>query len=137
MNLCHIVAGIPKEECNAMRKMMKPVGSGNENIDKARALKEKFISGSIANGIDKHIAEDLYEKILYFAGYGFNKSHAVSYAINSYYCAWLMTYYEEEWITSYLEAVSSNPNKLSKALSETKKMGYKITKIDINKADHH
>ncbi len=137
MNLCHVVAGIPKEECNAMRKMMKPVGSGNENIDKARALKEKFISGSIANGVDKHIAEDLYEKILYFAGYGFNKSHAVSYAINSYYCAWLMTYYEEEWITAYLEAVSSNPNKLSKALSETKKMGYKITKIDINEADHH
>ena len=134
MNLCHVVAGIPKDECNAMRKMMKPVGSGNENIDKARALKEKFISGSIANGVEKHVAEDLYEKILYFAGYGFNKSHAVSYAINSYYCAWLMTYYEQEWITAYLEAVSSNPNKLSKALSEVKKMGYTTTKVDINKA---
>ena len=134
MNLCHIVAGIPKDECNAMRKMMKPVGSGNENIEKAKALKEKFISGSIANGVERHIAEDLYEKILYFAGYGFNKSHAVSYAINSYYCAWLMTYFEEEWITAYLEAVSSNPNKLSKAMSEVKKMGYSTTKIDINKA---
>jgi len=134
MNLCHVVAGIPKDECNAMRKMMKPVGSGNENIEKAKALQEKFISGSIANGVQKHIAEDLYEKILYFAGYGFNKSHAVSYAINSYYCAWLMTYYETEWVTAYLEAVSSNPNKLSKALSEVKKMGYTTTKIDINKA---
>ena len=137
MNLCHIVAGIPKEECNAMRKMMKPVGSGNENIEKAKALKEKFIAGSIANGVDKYIAEDLYEKILYFAGYGFNKSHAVSYAINSYYCAWLLTHFEKEWVTAYLQTCSGNPNKLSKALSEIKKLGYRLSKIDINKANKH
>ena len=41
MALCNIVAGIPKAECNAMRKMMKPVGSGNENVQKARALKNR------------------------------------------------------------------------------------------------
>ena len=137
MALCNIVAGIPKIECNAMRKMMKPVGSGDENIKKARALKKKFMAGAIVNGVKEEIAEDLYEKILYFAGYGFNKSHAVAYAINSYYCAWLLTYYEQEWIQAYLEAVSQNPKKLSKAMSEVKGLGYKITKIDINSADKY
>jgi DNA polymerase-3 subunit alpha len=137
MALCNIVAGIPKAECNAMRKMMKPVGSGNENVKKARALKEKFMTGAVANGVKLAIAEDLYEKILYFAGYGFNKSHAVSYAVNSYYCAWLLTYYEQEWIQAYLEAVSGNPKKLAKALSEVKGLGYKIAKIDINLAEKH
>ena len=137
MALCNVVAGIPKAECNAMRKMMKPVGSGNENIKKARSLKKKFLDGSAANGVRKDIAEDLYEKILYFAGYGFNKSHAVSYAVNSYYCAWLLTHYEQEWVQAYLEAVSGNPKKLTKALGEVKGLGYKIAKIDINLADKH
>ena len=135
MGLCHHVAGIPKNECNAMRKMMKPVSSGNENINKAKKLQEKFIKGAVANGVSQSIARNLYEKILFFAGYGFNKSHAVSYAINSYHCAWLMTYYEEEWIKAYLEAASGNPKKLAKAVSEVKGLRYKIMPIDINYAE--
>jgi DNA polymerase III subunit alpha len=135
MGLCHHVAGIPKDECNAMRKMMKPVSSGNENIDKAKKLQEKFIKGAMKNGVSQSVAKSLYEKILFFAGYGFNKSHAVSYAINSYHCAWFMTYYEEEWVKAYLEAASGNPKKLTKAVSEVKGLGYKIMPIDVNYAE--
>ena len=135
MALCHLVAGIPKDECNAMRKMMKPVSSGSDNIDKAKKLREKFIKGAMANGVSQSIAKSLYEKILFFAGYGFNKSHAVSYAVNSYHCAWLMTYYEDEWIKAYLEAASGNPKKLAKAVSEVKGLGYKIVPIDVNYAE--
>ena len=135
MALCNVVAGIPKLELNKIRKMMKPGGSSGENVEKAKALKERFISGAMQNGVQRSIAEGLYEKILYFAGYGFNASHAVSYAINSYYCAWLLTHYEEEWVTAYLEAVSSNPKKLSKALSEVKSLGYSVSRVDINKSD--
>ena len=135
MALCNVVAGIPKIELNKIRKMMKPGGSSGENVEKARALKERFITGAVENGVERRTAEDLYEKILYFAGYGFNASHAVSYAINSYYCAWLSTYYEEEWVTAYLEAVSGNPKKLSKALSEVKALGYSVSRVDINKSD--
>jgi DNA polymerase-3 subunit alpha len=135
MELCHVVAGFPKAECNKLRKMMKPVGSGSENIDKARALEEKFVSGASLNGVSKDIARELYKNILYFSGYGFNKSHAVSYAINSYYCAWLLTYYEQEWIQSYLEAASGNPKKLAKAISEAKGLGYNIVPLDINSAE--
>ena len=135
MQLCHVVAGIPKLELNKIRKMMKPGGSSGENVDKARALKNRFISGAVANGVQENTALELYEKILYFSGYGFNASHAVSYAINSYYCAWLLTYYEKEWITAYLEATSANPKKLSKALSEAKTLGYTVSRVDINHSD--
>jgi DNA polymerase III alpha subunit len=131
MELCHVVAGFPKAECNKIRKMMKPVGSGNENVEKARALKEKFVKGSVANGIDEKTADKLYENICYFSGYGFNKSHAVAYAMNSYYCAWLMTYYEQEWLISYLEATAGS-KKAPKAIAEVKGLGYKIVPIDIN-----
>jgi len=133
MELCHVVAGFPKAECNKIRKMMKPVGSGNENVEKAKALKEKFVKGSMANGIDERTADKLYENICYFSGYGFNKSHAVSYAMNSYYCAWLMTYYEQEWLIAYLEATAGS-KKAPKAISEVKSLGYKIVPIDINYA---
>lgn len=63
-----------------------------------------------------------------------SNSHAVSYSINSYYCAWLMTHYEEEWLCAYLEASSDNPTKRTKALSEIKKLGYTVVPIDINSA---
>ena len=135
MQLCHVVAGIPKLELNKIRKMMKPGGNSDENVEKAMALKERFITGAVENGVEKSIAERLYEKILYFSGYGFNASHAVSYAVISYYCAWFLTHYEKEWITAYLESSSGNPKKLSKAISEAKGLGYKISRLDINLSD--
>ena len=134
MKLCNLVAGIPKAECNAMRKMMKPSKSSTESLEKARLLKIQFIEGAVANGVKKHDAEELYEKILYFAGYGFNKSHAVSYALDSYYCAWMMTYHEEEWLCAYLESMEGNPKKRAKAFSEVQSLGYKMVPIDINEA---
>jgi DNA polymerase-3 subunit alpha len=73
MQIANVVAGFPEEECNAIRKMLKPTASG-DNQDKAIALKQKFIDGCVANGVAKNVAVDLYEKILYFASYGFNKS---------------------------------------------------------------
>jgi DNA polymerase-3 subunit alpha len=136
MALCNVVAGIPKLELNKVRKMMKPGGSSDENVTKAKELKERFITGSVANGVKEETANQLYEKILYFSGYGFNKSHAVCYAINSFYCAWFLTYYENEWVCAYLEACSNNPKKLSKAISEVKSLGYKISKLDINTSEN-
>ncbi|HIL99146.1 MAG TPA: DNA polymerase III subunit alpha [Pseudomonadales bacterium] len=135
MALCHVVAGIPKLELNKIRKMMKPSSSSSENVEKAEALRERFISGAVGNGVEESTAKELYEKILYFAGYGFNASHAVSYAIISYYCAWFLTHHEKEWVTSYLEAMSGSPKKLSKALSEVKSLGYKVSGVDINLSD--
>jgi DNA-directed DNA polymerase III PolC len=133
MQIAHQIAGFPEEECNAIRKMLKPTTSG-DNQEKATALKEQFIAGCISNGVEKHIAVDLYEKILYFAQYGFNRSHSVAYAINSYYCAWLLTYFPTEWILAYLESTAGT-KKASKALSDVKSQNYEIVPIDINEAN--
>lgn len=63
-----------------------------------------------------------------------NCSHAFSYAIDSYYCAWLLTHYEEEWLSAYMESMSGNPDDKAYAFSEIKSMGYEIVPIDINHA---
>ena len=137
MELCHVVAGFPQEDCDMIRRtIMKRSASKADAMKKqAQQLKEQFVVGCVANGLKQRLASDLYEKILFFSGYGFNKSHAVSYAIDSYYCAWLMTHYEEEWLCAYLESMSGSPDKRKKAFSEVKKLGYKIVPLDINHAD--
>ena len=136
MELCNVVAGFPQEDCDMIRRtIMKRSASKAAAMKKqAQQLKEQFVAGCLDNGLKQGLASELYEKILFFSGYGFNKSHAVSYAIDSYYCAWLMTYYEEEWLCAYLEAMSNNPTKRAKAFSEIKKLGYKVVPIDINYA---
>lgn len=63
-----------------------------------------------------------------------SNSHAVAYAIDSFWCAWLMTYHEEQWITAYIESMSNSPDKKAKAFSEVKQLGYTIVPIDINEA---
>jgi DNA polymerase-3 subunit alpha len=137
MELCNVVAGFPQEDCDMIRRtIMKRSASKADAMKKqAQQLKEQFVTGCIANGLKESLASDLYEKILFFSGYGFNKSHGISYAIVSYYCAWLMTHYEEEWLCGYLESMSGSPDKRKKAFGEVKKLGYKIVPMDINHAD--
>tara|TARA_Y100000593_G_scaffold25146_1_gene50108 strand:+ start:2061 stop:5660 length:3600 start_codon:yes stop_codon:yes gene_type:complete len=137
MELCNVVAGFPQEDCDMIRRtIMKRSASKAAAMKKqAQELKLRFVNGCVENGVKEHVADELYEKILFFSGYGFNKSHAVSYAIDSYYCAWLMHYYEEEWLCAYLESMSGTPDKRKKAYSEIKKLGYKIVPLDVNHAD--
>jgi len=135
MELSHVVAGIPKAECNAIRKMMKPAGNSLDAVRKTKALEKRFINGCASNKVPKPIAKTLFDDIMKFASYSFNLSHALSYGVNSFYCAWMQTYFQDEWVQAYLETVSNNPKKLSRALSEVKRLGYSIVPIDINKAD--
>ena len=63
-----------------------------------------------------------------------SNSHAVAYSMVSYQCAWLLTYFEEEWLCAYLESMSGDPKDRAKAASEIKGLGYNIVPIDINHA---
>ena len=136
MELAEKIAGFPKDKCDEVRRaIMKRSISGGEAAKKAaQETRDSFVQGCIKNGYSEKIANNLYDKILYFAGYGFNKAHAVAYAIDSFWCAWLMTYYEEQWISAYLEAYSTTPEKRAKAFGEARALGYQIVPIDINHA---
>ena len=63
-----------------------------------------------------------------------SNSHAISYAVDSYQCAWLLSYAEPEWLVSYMQTQEGNPDKRSIAISEIRALGYKIMKVDINHA---
>ena len=139
MKLCSVVAGFPEVETDSIRRniMKKTTAKDAKGMDEAKKAKTEFVIGAVKNGVPEKVADELYEKILFFAGYGFNASHAFSYAIDSYYCAWLLTYYEAEWLCAYLEAMSDSDEKRSKAFSEIKSLGYSIVPLDINHATNN
>ena len=134
MLLAQRLAGFDKGASDKMRKtLVKKSLDSNAGKAKERVeLRKKFVNGAVElSGMNRDRAEDLYETIEFFSGYGFNKSHAVSYAIDSYYSAWLHTYYEKEWLATCLQTQNGS-NKFGKVINEIKSLGYKILPPDIN-----
>lgn len=76
MELAEKCAGFPKDECDQVRRaiMKRSISGGEAAKKKAQETRDSFVEGCIKNGYERRVADDLYDKILYFAGYGFNKS---------------------------------------------------------------
>lgn len=87
MELAEKVAGFPKDKCDEVRRaIMKRSISGGEAAKKAaQETRDSFVKGCIANGYTESVANNLYDKILYFAGYGFNKTCHFSEPLNIYF----------------------------------------------------
>ena len=121
--------GITMDEANLLRKILTKKGTGKGHEVK-EAIYEKFIRGCVQKDVDKRAAKELWQTFEYFSGYGFNKSHAVSYSIISYQCAWLCTYYKAEWVASFLD--KEPESRKEKAINLAKQHGYKIKPLNIN-----
>ncbi len=123
---------ITLSEGNKLRKILtkKGTGAADEVRDK---IYKKFEEGCLEKGISHKIAAEIMDKLQAFSAYGFNFSHAVAYSIISYQCAYLSTYYPDEWISSFLD---KEPEKSKeKAINLARQYGYKILFADINKSD--
>jgi DNA polymerase-3 subunit alpha len=96
--------------------------------------KPRFIEKSIKNGYTKEVAEQIYNLILKFANYGFNKSHSVGYATVAYKMAFLKTYFFKYFETAILNNVIGNDNKTKIYLAEIKQNNIKILPPDINES---
>jgi len=117
------------DEGNLLRKLLtkKGTGKGNETKEKIYA---KFIEGCLDKRIPKKQANALWTTFEYFSGYGFNKSHAVSYSIISYQCAWLCNYFPAEWTAAFLEREPEH--RKEKAINLAKQHGFTIQDINVN-----
>lgn len=121
--------GITMDEANLLRKILtkKGTGKGHEVKD---AIFKKFIRGCTAKGIADRQAKRLWQTFEYFSGYGFNKSHAVSYSVISYQCAWLCNYYKTEWTAAFLD--KEPETRKEKAINLAKQHGFNIKPLNIN-----
>ena len=121
--------GITLDEGNALRKLLTKKGTGDHEKKKAK-IYEKFVKGCVSKKLSREDANELWQTFEYFSGYGFNKSHAVSYSILSYQCAWLLNYYPSEWVAAFLD--KEPETRKEKALNIAKSLGFDIEKLDIN-----
>ena len=96
---------------------------------------EEEVTGCISNGIDEKIANQIYDEMIDFAKYAFNKSHAAAYAVVSYQTAFLKYYYPEEFMAALLTSVMDNVSKVSEYILSCRQMGIPILPPDINEGE--
>lgn len=117
------------DEGNLLRKLLTKKGTGKGAEEKMKIF-HKFAEGCVEKGMTRADADRLWETFEFFSGYGFNKSHAVSYSILSYQCAWLLNYYPVEWMAAFLD--KEPESRKERAINTAKKMGFEIRPLDIN-----
>ena len=120
---------ISLDEGNLLRKLLTKKGTG-KGAELKYDIRDRFVAGCTDKGMRRKDALEMWQNFEYFSGYGFNKSHAVCYSIISYQCAWLMSYYEGEWLAAYLDKVSDK--KKESAIATAKTLGYTISKLNVN-----
>ena len=94
---------------------------------------EEGIPGCIANGIPEHVANKIFDEMIDFAKYAFNKSHAAAYAVVAYQTAYLKYYYPVEFMAALMTSVIDNPGKVAEYIYSCRQMGIEILSPDINR----
>ncbi|MCI5479749.1 MAG: DNA polymerase III subunit alpha [Lachnospiraceae bacterium] len=115
-----------KKKASVMEKERKNFVYGNA---------EEGVPGCIANGILEQTANKIYDEMIDFAKYAFNKSHAAAYAVVSYQTAWLKYYYPVEFMAALMTSVIDNPGKVSEYILTCRQMGIEILPPDINEGE--
>lgn len=115
-----------KKKASVMEKERKNFIYGNP---------EENVPGCIKNGIDEKIAGKIYDDMIDFAKYAFNKSHAACYAVVSYQTAFLKTYYPVEFMAALMTSVVDNTDKVAGYIYACRQMNIKILPPDVNQSD--
>ncbi len=115
-----------KKKAAVMQKERQSFVYGNE---------EEGVPGCIARGISERIANKIYDEMIDFAKYAFNKSHAAAYAVVAYQTAWLKYYYPVEFMAALMTSVIDNSSKVSEYILTCRQMGISILAPDINESE--
>ena len=131
MQIARKVAGFSFADADNLRRAMS-----KKKEDLLLSYKERFISGGLKNGYDENTLNDIYNLILKFANYGFNKAHSVCYAIMGYKIAYLKVHYPLYFMTEALNNCLGAINKTNNCIDECKLLGIKVIKPSINTASY-
>ena len=99
--------------------------------------KEKGIPGCVAKGVPESIAQSIYDEIVAFANYAFNKAHAVCYAVVSYQTAYLKCHYPKQYMAALMTSLLDSTDKVSGYIAACKDMGIPVLPPDINRSEDH
>ncbi len=129
MQIFRELAGYSYGQADLVRRAMS-----KKKADVMEKERTHFLEGCAANGINKNAANAIFEEMLSFASYAFNKSHAAAYAILAYQTAYLKAHYPKEFLASMLTSIFENSNKILEYTQECKRLDIKILPPDIQKS---
>ncbi len=129
MQICRLLAGYSYARADIVRRAMSKKKTGA-----MQAERDDFVSGCLAGGIERETAEKIFDDMVGFAKYAFNKSHATAYGVISYRTAYLKAHYPAEYFAALLTSVLDNTQKLREYIADAQKFGVKVLPPDINES---
>lgn len=123
------LAGFSLGQADLLRRAM-----GKKKPEVIAAQRKNFVEGAVKNGIDEKTAEETFDLIAYFAGYGFNKSHSAAYALLAYQTAYLKAHYPVQFLAALLSSVVANTDKVTLYIEECKRLGIEVLPPDVNES---
>jgi len=130
MLMVHKLAGLSMSRALTL---VKAISKKKEEYIKA--THGDFIEGAVNNGVPKTLAERIFDLIVYFGGYGFNRAHSTAYAVLAYKTAYLKAHYPVEFMAATLTCESSDISKVVDFVDEARKMGLEVLPPCVNKSD--
>jgi DNA polymerase-3 subunit alpha len=130
MQAAQILAGFSLGEADLLRRAM-----GKKIRKEMQAQRERFVSGSVERGVERHQADAIFDLLERFAEYGFNKSHAAAYALVAYQTAYMKANFPVEFLAATMTLDMGNTDKLAEFRAEAERLGIKVDPPSINRSD--
>ncbi|OIQ03739.1 MAG: DNA polymerase III subunit alpha [Syntrophobacteraceae bacterium CG2_30_61_12] len=127
MKISNVLANYSMGEADLLRRAM-----GKKVAEIMQSQRQRFLSGTRANGIDDAKANHIFDLMEKFAGYGFNKSHSAAYALIAYQTAYLKTHYPVEFMAALLNSFLSNTDQVVKLMNECRDQSIAVLPPDVN-----
>ncbi|MDI6839694.1 MAG: DNA polymerase III subunit alpha [bacterium] len=132
MQIASVIAGFSLGEADILRRAM-----GKKNPVVMDERRKSFIEGAKKNEIPESLANQIFDLMIPFAGYGFNKSHSAGYSLLSYQTAWLKAHYPVEFMASNLTSELQDTDRIKLLIDECRRMRIEVLPPDINCADSY
>jgi len=130
MKLANTIGGFTLSQADNLRKAM-----GKKKMDVMQSMRKLFLDGADKKKIDLKKAEEVFDLMVKFAEYGFNKSHSAAYALIAYQTAYLKKHFPQEFMASILSSEMDNTDKVVFYLNECRNLGIEVKPPDINLSD--
>ena len=127
MQIVQKIGGFSLGEADIVRRAMS-----KKKEEEMKRLKKEYLEGAEKGGYDIKKADELFEMIMKFASYGFNKSHAAAYALITFQTAYLKAYYPAEFMAALLTSEENNLDKVARYIDEIKRLNIEILPPSIN-----
>ena len=132
MQIAQVLAGYTLGSADILRRAM-----GKKKPEEMAKQREIFCEGAVERGVDSDLANQIFDLMEKFAGYGFNKSHSASYALIAYQTAWLKAHYPAAFMAAVLSSDMDRTDKIIVLLGECETFKIHVSPPDINKSEYY